>query len=138
MDCYPWLDSYLMSKAGAVQEFKVAWQWLRYMVGGKQFAAVCTPDPKYQPHNGRPMVLLKCDPLLAEAFRGQYPDIVPGFYSDKRCWNSVYLDGAVPEDVVRDLCDMSYTLVASKLTKAVRQELAQLKASAESPSSAEK
>lgn len=48
---------------------------------------------------------------------------MPGFYSDKRTWNSVYLDGAVPEQVLRDLCDMSYQLVAAKLPKYVQREL---------------
>ena len=69
------------------------------------------------------MVILKCDPRLAEAFRAEYPDIVPGFYSDKRTWNSIYLDGAVPDQVLRDLCDLSYRLVTDQLSKRVRQEL---------------
>ena len=69
------------------------------------------------------MVILKCDPRLAEGFRAEYPDIIPGFYSDKRHWNSVYLDGAVPEDLMRDLCDMSYRLVVEKLPKYVQKEL---------------
>lgn len=120
---YPWLDEYLMSKPGATQDFKVEWQWQRYLVRDKMYAAVCTPDVKYEPHKGRTMVILKCDPLLAEAFRAEYPDVVPGFYCDKRCWNSVYLDGAVPEEVLRDMLDMSYRLVAGKLTKAVQREL---------------
>lgn len=123
MTKYPWLDGHLLSKPGAERDFKVEWQWERYLVAGKMFAAVCTPDPKYQPHNGRTMVILKCDPMLAEAFRAEYPDVVPGFYSDKRTWNSVYLDGAVPEEVLRDMCDMSYKLVVSKLPKKVRTEL---------------
>lgn len=126
MTNYPWLDSYLLSKPGAVRDFKVEWQWERYLVREKMFAAVCTPDPKYTPHMGRTMVILKCDPLLAEAFREEYPDVVPGFYSDKRSWNSIYLDGAVPEPILRDMCDMSYRLVVSKLTKKVQAELSSL------------
>lgn len=39
MNKYPWLDGYLLKKAGAVKEFKEEWQWWRYLVGGKQFAA---------------------------------------------------------------------------------------------------
>lgn len=123
MNLYPWLEDYLMAKPGAEQDFKLEWQWQRYMVRGKLFAAVCTPGQEHRPHAGRTMVILKCDPRLAEAFRAEYPDIVPGFYSDKRTWNSVYLDGAVPEQVLRDLCDMSYQLVAAKLPKYVQREL---------------
>lgn len=123
MNQYPWLDEHLMSKPGTTQDFKLEWQWQRYLVRDKMFAAVCTPDIKYEPHNGRTMVIVKCDPMLAEVFRTEYPDVVPGFYSDKRCWNSVYLDGAVPDDVLKDMLDMSYRLVTGKLTKTVQREL---------------
>ena len=120
---YEWLDGYLLSKAGAVHEYKPEWQWDRYLVGGKQFAAVCTPDPKYQPHGGRSMVILKCEPMLAELLRSQYPDVVPGFYSDKQNWNSVYLDGEVPDEALREMCDNSYRLVFERLTKKAQAEL---------------
>ena len=120
---YEWLDEYLLEKAGAEHDYKIEWQWDRYLVRSKLFAAICTPDPKYEPHNGRSMVLLKCDPLLAEAFRKEYPDVVPGFYSDKRCWNSVYLDGDVPNEVLKYMCDISYRLVFEKLPKRVQSEV---------------
>lgn len=126
MTNYPWLDGYLLSKAGAERDYKLEWQWERYLVAGKMFAATCTPGPEHQAHAGRSMVILKCDPLLAEAFRGEYPDVVPGFYSSKRNWNSVYLDGAVPEEVLRDMCDMSYSLVVAKLAKKIQAELKEL------------
>jgi len=120
---YGWLDEYLLKNPGAKRDFKAEWQWDRYLVGGKMFAAICTPDPKYAPHNGRSMVILKCEPLLAELLRKEYPDVVPGFYSDKRNWNSVYLDGDVPDDVLRELCDRSYRLILDKLPKKTQKEL---------------
>lgn len=123
MTNYPWLDGYLLSKPGAERDFKVEWQWERYLVRGKMFAAVCTPGPEHKPHAGQTMVILKCDPRLAESFRAEYPDVVPGFYSDKRNWNSVYLDGTVPETLLQDMCDMSYSLVVAKLPKKVRETL---------------
>ena len=123
MTNYPWLDGYLLSKPGAERDFKVEWQWERYLVRGKMFAAVCTPGPEHKPHAGQTMVILKCDPRLAEAYRETYPDVVPGFYSDKRTWNSVYLDGAVPDEVLKQMCDQSYELVFAKLTKARQREL---------------
>ena len=120
---YAWLESYLLGKTGAEHDFKIEWQWDRYMIRGKMFAATCTPDPKYQPHNGRSMVMLKCEPLLAEMFRKEYSDVVPGFYCNKDSWNSVYLDGDVPDEVLRDMCDMSYNLIFKKLTKSVQKEI---------------
>jgi len=123
MNRYPWLEDYLLSKPGAERDYKLEWQWDRWLVRGKMFAAVCTPDPKYSAYAGRTMVILKCDPRRAELYRAEFPDVVPGFYSDKRTWNTVYLDGAVPEAVLREMCDESHALVASKLTKAAQREL---------------
>ena len=120
---YQWLDSYLLQKPGAERDFKIEWQWHRYLVRGKMFAAVCTPGREHPLHRGRTMVILKCAPLLAELFRQKYPDVVPGFYCDKRHWNSVYLDGEVPDDVLRQMCDMSYLLVLKKLPKKVQREI---------------
>ena len=46
-----------------------------------------------------------------------------GFYSDKRHWNSVFLDVQVPKEVLLDLCRKSYDLVFSKLTKKLQKEI---------------
>lgn len=123
MNHYPWLDEYLLKRAGAYKEFKAEWGWMRYLVGGKQFASICCPGDEYGAHAGREMVILKCEPALAELFRAQFADVVPGFYSDKRNWNSVYLDGVVPEAVLRGMCDQSYRLVFEKLTKKLQKEI---------------
>ena len=116
-DRYPWLDEYLLRKPGAEKDFKLEWGWWRYQVGGKLFAAVLQPGEEHPQLQGRPLLTLKSDPGRSELLRAEFPDIIPGFYMDKRHWISVFLDGAVPEDVLRDLCDSSYRLVFSGLTK---------------------
>lgn len=123
MNHYHWLDEYLLSKPGATKDYKAEWGWLRYQVGGKLFAATCQPGPAHKGYDGRELVTLKCEPLLAEALRAEFPDVIPGFYMDKRWWNSIYLDGDLPEPVLRDLCDRSYTLVFEKLTRKVQREI---------------
>ena len=123
MNTYPWLEYYLSQKPGALRDYKLEWKWDRWQVGGKLFAALCTPGPDYKEHAGRTMVILKCDPTLAEGFRAQYPEVVPGFYSDKRHWNSIYLDGELSEEVLKSMIDMSYNLVFGKLTKKLQREI---------------
>lgn len=120
---YDWLDQYLRAKPGAEHDYKLEWQWDRYMVRGKLFAAICQPEEKYQIYGGHPLVNLKCDPLLAEAFRREYPQVLPGFYSDKRTWNAVLLDGDLPQEVLKDMCDMSYRLILEKLPKKTQREI---------------
>ncbi len=120
---YEWLDEYLLEKPGAEKDYKLEWGWHRYMVRGKLFAAVCSPGPEHKTYGGHDLVNLKCDPRLAEAFREQYPEILPGLYCDKRLWVAALLDEDLPDIVLKDLCNMSYELVVSKLPKYVQKEL---------------
>ena len=120
---YDWLDGYLMAKPGAVYDYKLEWHWDRYRVRDKLFAARCFPEPKYKIYGGHPLVNLKCDPRLSEMFRQEFPEILPGFYTDKRTWIAVLLDGALPDDVLRKLCDHSYEQVVATLPKKVQREL---------------
>lgn len=123
MNRYVWPDEYLMGKTGVQKDYKLEWGWWRYQVGGKLFAATCQPGPEHKGYDCRELVNLKCEPGLSELLRAEFPDIIPGFYSDKRHWISVYLDGQVPEDVLRDLCDRSYDLVFAKLTRKLQREI---------------
>jgi len=121
---YPWLDAYLRQKPGAVRDYKIEWQWQRYRVGEKLFAALMQPGEQYDAaYAGKLLLNLKCAPAMAELFRAEYPEILPGFYSDKRCWNSVDLGGKLPAEVLKDLIDASYQLVFEKLSKKRRQEI---------------
>ena len=122
MNRYDWLDAYLLDKPGVEKDYKVEWGWFRYKVGGKMYAATCQPDPKYG-YGGREMVTLRADPLEAELLRREYEDIFPGFYSDKQRWNSVFLDGEVPDELLRRLCDTAYDIIFFKLTKKLQKEI---------------
>jgi predicted DNA-binding protein (MmcQ/YjbR family) len=85
-------------------------------VGGKMFALV--------PLSGEPgSVNLKCDPPRALELRDAYPGIRPGYHQDKRHWNTVDLDGAVEDDVVRGLIEDSYDLVVAGLPRSIRARL---------------
>ncbi|MBX9032944.1 MmcQ/YjbR family DNA-binding protein [Gordonibacter massiliensis (ex Traore et al. 2017)] len=127
MTVHDWLDEYLLSKPGATKDYKVEWEWWRYQVGGKMFAATMQPGEQHREYAGLNLVSLKCDPVWSERLRADWPgDILPGFYADKRCWISVDLDGTVPEDLLRELCDHSYSLVFAKLTKKLQREIAGL------------
>jgi predicted DNA-binding protein (MmcQ/YjbR family) len=68
-------------------------------------------------------VSLKCDPGLAGSLRGRYPAVTPGYHLNKRHWNTVMLDGSVPEAEVLELVDHSYDLVLASLTRAQRSQL---------------
>ena len=114
---YPWLEEYCLTKQGATKDYKEEWQATRYMVGGKMFALQGTDN------TGRPVVTLKLLPEDGDFLRSQYKDIIPGYYMNKVHWNSVYLDGAVPDDVVRDMIDKSWSILLASLTRKARKEI---------------
>jgi len=114
---YTWIDDYLMAKPAVTKDLKAEWNWIRYMIGGKMFAAVLLD------WDGKPYYInLKLDPLEGEALRRQYDDILPGYYSNKQHWNSITPDGAVPDELLKHMLDQSYTLVLHGLSKKKQQE----------------
>ncbi len=124
MNRYEWLDAYLMTKPGVAKDFKEEWQWLRYQVGGKLFASVMHPSDKYDPaYAEKDLINLKCDPMLADVLRKTHAEVLPGFYSDKRCWNSIDLGGNLSDEQLKQMCDDSYRLVFEKLTKKLQKEI---------------
>lgn len=115
---YDWLDAYLLAQKAVEKDLQPDWNWIRYKIGGKMFAAVCLSDV------GEPVYInVKLDPLEGEFLRSQYPDIIPGYYSNKRHWNSIRADGAVPDDLVRELLDKSRLLVLAGFSRVKQREI---------------
>ena len=96
---YPWIDAYCLSKKGVVKDYKEEWEATRYQVGGKMFAM------QGGDKEGNPIFTLKLPPDFGRFLRQQYPDIVPGYYMNKEHWNSLFLHGAVPHALVREMID---------------------------------
>ncbi|MBR1711653.1 MAG: MmcQ/YjbR family DNA-binding protein [Clostridia bacterium] len=115
---YSWIDEYLMEKRGVTKDLQAEWNWIRYQIGGKMFAAICLDD-KDQPY----YITLKLEPVEGDFWRKQYDDIIPGYYMNKTHWNSVKADGVVPDDILRDLLDKSYKIVLGSLSKKKQKEI---------------
>jgi predicted DNA-binding protein (MmcQ/YjbR family) len=103
----PDLIAYCTSKPGAEETTPFGPDHLVYKVNGKMFA-LTSPD------EFPPRVNLKCDPERALELRDRYEAIIPGYHMNKRHWNTLILDGSLPDQLVRELIDHSYQLVAKK------------------------
>ncbi|MFC5401764.1 MmcQ/YjbR family DNA-binding protein [Cohnella soli] len=69
-------------------------------------------------------VNLKADPEEAWLLRQQYPSaVLPGYHMNKKHWNTVVLNGDVPDNELLAMYEQSYLLVKSKLTKQEREEI---------------
>ena len=115
---YEWIDEYILKKPGVTKDIQKEWNWIRYQIGGKMFAAICRDD------NDNPYyITLKLEPLEGDFFRKQYEDIIPGYYMNKVHWNSVKADGDVPDDLLKDLLDHAYQIVLGSLSKKKQKEI---------------
>jgi predicted DNA-binding protein (MmcQ/YjbR family) len=70
-----------------------------------------------------PLLNLKCDPDHAQELRDVFDAVIPGYHMNKKHWNSLILDGSLPESEIKRLIDHSYALVASKLTRSQKTPL---------------
>lgn len=113
------LRDYCGSKAGAEETFPFGEEVLVFKVMGKMFALLPLDLPEHEPQT----ISLKCEPALAEILRQTYDAVNPGYHLNKRHWNTVTIDGSIPDDEVFEMVDNSYELVFKGLKKADRDKL---------------
>jgi predicted DNA-binding protein (MmcQ/YjbR family) len=114
---YGWIDEYCLSKRAVVKDFKHEWKATRYMIRDKMFAL------QGEDKDGKPIITVKLEPLHGDFLRQQYKDIVPGYYMNKEHWNSLYLQGEVPDKIVKDMLDRSYALIMASFSRIIRKEI---------------
>lgn len=114
---YEWLDGYCLLKKRTEKDYKAEWQATRYMIRGKMYAML--GGDKY----GKPIVTVKLEPMFGDLLRRTYRDIVPGYYMNKEHWNSLYLEGGVPDEILKEMLDRSYRLILNGLSKKAQQEI---------------
>ena len=82
-----------------------------FKVSGKMFALSRLDRAPLQ-------ISLKCEPGLAEQLRATHDAVLPGYHLNKRHWNTVIVDGSLPDRMIKDLIEDSYDLVVSGLPRA--------------------
>lgn len=87
-----------------------------FKVKGKMFALLSN-------YLQRDSINLKSDPQAAQELRDIFTDVIPGYYMNKRHWNTLFFDGEIPEGEVKRQVDCSYALVVKGLTRSQRQAL---------------
>jgi predicted DNA-binding protein (MmcQ/YjbR family) len=101
---------YCLRKPGASEETPFGPDVLVFKVAGKMFALAALDEVP-------PRVNLKCDPDLALDLRDRYEQVTPGYHMNKRHWNTVEIEGDIPDFELRKMIDHSYELVAQRLPK---------------------
>jgi predicted DNA-binding protein (MmcQ/YjbR family) len=109
--------NYCLTKAGATESipFSKLPDLLVFKVMGKMFTAtdLSTFDS----------ITIKCHPETIDQLRAEYIALEKPSYLSKKHWNSVLLDGSIPNKQLYEWIDISYNLVVKNLSKKVQTEL---------------
>ena len=110
------LRTWCLEQGGAFEDFPFTAEHSVFKVAGKMFAISALEREPLE-------VSVKCEPELAVELRNSYKAIRPGYHLNKRHWNTITLDGSLPDQLVRDMIEDSYDLVVSALPNRVQAEL---------------
>ena len=83
------------------------WAVVRQGPGGKIFAFI------YE-RNNQLCINLKCEPMQADFYRSVYPSVIPGFHMNHHHWNTILMDGSVPQFELEAMVADSYRLTRPK------------------------
>ena len=97
------LREYCLDKKNVTESFPFDEDTLVFKVNGKIFALVSL--------EGDLSINLKCDPELALELREKYSSVIPGYHMNKKHWNTVLVDGSIPESEIYSWIDHSFKLV---------------------------
>ena len=107
---------YLLSKPEAKEDFPFGPSIYVYKIKNRMFALI-----RYVKNTAK--INLKCDPQEAMVLRDIFEAVEPGYHMNKAHWNTVTLDGSIPQGEIERMIDRSYELVVKNLTKLEQKHL---------------
>jgi predicted DNA-binding protein (MmcQ/YjbR family) len=109
------LREYCIAKKGVTEEFPFDETTLVFKVAGKMFCLTDLEDDF--------AVALKNFPEKNIELREQFPAVKPGYHMNKIHWNTIEIDGSIPDKLIYEFIDTSYNLIVQSLTKKKKEEL---------------
>jgi len=80
------------------------WQLVRVMPSKKAFLWI------YE-RNGYINLNVKADPERGYFWRSVYKSVIPGYHQNKKHWNTIILDGTIPDEDIKTMIAESYDIV---------------------------
>lgn len=62
---------------------------------------------------------VKVSPEYRDFWRDVYPSVIPGWHQNKEHWNTIILDGTIPETEIKRMIAESYDLITDSPTKRI-------------------
>src|SRR5438445_7068562 len=92
------LREHCLGFPGSAETFPFGPETSVFKVAGKMFALSQLAQSPLR-------VSVKCEPLLAEQLRDAHGAVLPGYHLNKRHWNTVIIDGSIPNRMIRDMVE---------------------------------
>ena len=92
------VEQYLMSKPEAYKDYPFGPEVAVFKVKNKMFATLAEEN-----NEGR--MNLKCEPTEALMLRDIFESVIPGYHMNKKHWNTIKLDGSVPDNEIKRMID---------------------------------
>ena len=67
--------------------------------------------------NGYININVKVNPEWRDFWRDAFEAVIPGWHQNKEHWNTIILDGSIPDDTIRDMIAQSYDLAVCNIPK---------------------
>jgi predicted DNA-binding protein (MmcQ/YjbR family) len=113
------IRAHSLKKKGVTEEFPFDETTLVFKVMGKMFLLASLDSIPLS-------INLKCDPERAVELRERYEAVLPGYHMNKTHWNTVIIDGSIPDKFIIEWIDDSYQIIKDNLSKANRKKLDKL------------
>ncbi len=114
-------EEYLLNKPETCIDYPFGDDVKVFKVKNKMFATLSlgkgTEKHAGDKITGHYCINLKCDPEEAVMLRDIFSAVIPGYHMNKRLWNTIILDGSIPQGEIERMIDNSFKLVVSKMTK---------------------
>ena len=88
------------------------WQLVRYKLNKKAFLWTYEKD-------GFVNLNVKVEPENAFFWRDVYDSVLPGYHQNKAHWNTIILDGSIPDKDIQQMIAESYELISDSPTKRI-------------------
>ena len=115
------VEEYLLSKQETSVYYPFGDDIKVFRVKQKMFATLSLGKGNEKNTQGRMggffCINLKCDPDEAIMLRDIFQSVIPGYHMNKAQWNTIILDGSIPQGEIERMIDNSFMLVVSNMTK---------------------
>lgn len=69
--------------------------------------------------NGEICINVKVNPQWRDFWRSTYKSVIPGYHQNKEHWNTIILDGSIPDDDIKRMIAESYDIITDSPTKRI-------------------